>query len=52
MLKYLEPLQQEFGDLRQVAACAVPGGGESGVLSAVDPLFFEVLGVETMGQRL
>ncbi len=45
MLQYLEPLQQEFESLLQVAAAMMPVPDGASVVDGVDPLVFEVLGV-------
>jgi len=54
LMRYLEPLKQEFGNLFTVAACRVPKPlkSASSVIGCVDTMFFEALGVTSLGHRL
>jgi len=52
MLRYLEPLQREFGSLAQVAAARLPAPAGSSVLENVDAMIFEALGIQSLGHRL
>ena len=52
MLRYKEPLMKEFSCLVQVAAAMVPMPPQDGVVSSVDPVVYQALGIETLGHKL
>lgn len=53
LLQYFGPIKSEFdGDLLQLAAAKLETPVAPGVLGSVEPTFFEVLGVKTVGHRL
>merc|ERR1712232_1468390 len=52
LLQYLEPLLLEFGDTKQLVAAVNSTDAEASVVDSVDPLVFEVLGVELADHKL
>lgn len=53
LLSYMDAIRREFEcDFSQVAAARLSEPISSGVLGIVDPSFFEVIGVKSMGHRL
>jgi len=52
MLHYLEPLDREFGSLLELAAAVSPVKPGESIVSAIDPLVFEVLDMRAAGHRL
>lgn len=52
MSRYLQPLQDEFGDLSSLTATVLPKPVSSSVVGQIDPSLWEALGVEALGHRL
>jgi len=55
MIRFFDPLVSEFdGDLMQIAAAMKDSGEKSrcSLVETVDPMFWDVLGVETIGQKM
>lgn len=53
LMKFIDPLQREFGSLKEVAAayCAEEEDSTS-IVNCVDPVLFEALGVTSLGHKL
>lgn len=55
LMQFIEPLQREFGSLKEVAAAYCADGTEeesASIVSCVDPVLFEALGVTSLGHKL
>jgi len=53
LMKFIEPLQREFGSLKEVAAAYCPEEDDStSIVNCVDPVLFEALGVSSLGHKL
>eukprot|EP00927_Polykrikos_kofoidii_P057640 TRINITY_DN5179_c0_g1_i2.p1 TRINITY_DN5179_c0_g1~~TRINITY_DN5179_c0_g1_i2.p1 ORF type:complete len:1063 (+),score=265.08 TRINITY_DN5179_c0_g1_i2:46-3234(+) len=53
LLQYFDVLRNEFdADFSQIGAARLPSPTSSGILQALDPSFFEVVGVASTGHRL
>lgn len=51
-MKYIDPLQREFGDLTALAACVLPKPISASVVGWIDSSLWPVLGVEALGHKL
>lgn len=52
MIRYLKPLQDEFGDLPSLTATVLPNPVSSSVVGQIDPALWDALGVDALGHRL